>query len=503
MERLWTDTENRRYNFVNILYNTKDWVTLEKLAADLNCSTRVLSKDIIYFKEVFNNLNIDTSRNGVRLVDTPETGMLSITEEFLKQSKTFNLLEKIFLSEDKSVAEIATESFHSVATVYRLIDDVNKVIENYGFWIETNPCRIVGDEASIRLFFYRYFKEKYNYLAFPFESIDHEALKEILAFFIQLSGIETDFGYYNIFKYTTSINITRYKGGHYLEYDKLNSNFTDFYGDISEYSKDLKYFEHKLGVKFDNHFLEQVWGAYIDENFSVNHEILYKKTLHNEALSSLYDFINAELEEIKTEFYLDLDNRDALILNGMNALHLDDKDGTSGYILYDRNQAFVDQVKLMFPMFSATLTNAVENILMRVGTPITSDKLNYHFFVIFTLWSDLLNQLLKKAEGLKILIISERHVSHARMLRDYLKHELSSFVVIEIFEKHKLDITEQFSLGYDIYITDYPTIVSNPKHVFIENIPSIDDIQKTQRIVRGIIAERKEISMRENKTRLI
>ncbi len=211
MKRLLNQTETRRLLAIEILYEQNDWITLSTLAKKLDCSLRVLKKDMAYFKKNCEEFTIESSNYGVRLVPHKNAGMKILYQYTLRKSTAYNLLENIFLKKEMTVKEITQLLSLGSSTVYRLIDQINSFYEDLGFKIATNPCRIVGNEKEIRYFFYNYFHAKYSNLYWPFENIDQDGLDHFLQFFIEYTETMSDFAYYNIFKTVSVVNLIRYK----------------------------------------------------------------------------------------------------------------------------------------------------------------------------------------------------------------------------------------------------------------------------------------------------
>ena len=106
MKSLLSQTELRRYKFIETLAYKESWETLDSFAEQLNCSTRVLSKDIAYFRKNFDSFKFETSKEGVRVRLKPNEGILSIARQFISQSPKYNLIETIFFSNNLTVKDV-------------------------------------------------------------------------------------------------------------------------------------------------------------------------------------------------------------------------------------------------------------------------------------------------------------------------------------------------------------------------------------------------------------
>ena len=141
-------TDNRRLNLIRILAKNSDWFFLSKLANKLNVSDRVLKNDLAFFRKEVDDFTIHSSRKGIKLTFKENKGLNTISKKVLESVVPFQLLEKIFLDETKSVSQLADELFISVSTLYRIIKDINFKLKKYDIRINTNPCMVIGNEKK-------------------------------------------------------------------------------------------------------------------------------------------------------------------------------------------------------------------------------------------------------------------------------------------------------------------------------------------------------------------
>src|SRR5699024_8847197 len=121
------------------------------------------------------------------------TGLKSLYQYILYHSTAYNLLEIIFLEDRISVVNLIERLYVSSSTIYRLIDQINEIVEERNFKIETNLCRIVGSESEISYFFYNYCYDKYSRLQWHYITLDENGVDLFLKIFIDFSHMETDF----------------------------------------------------------------------------------------------------------------------------------------------------------------------------------------------------------------------------------------------------------------------------------------------------------------------
>lgn len=271
MDNLLRGNERRRLRMTEMLFEKDDWMTISDLSKELNTSTRMLKYDLDTIRESNDDFTIITSNKGVRLEFQKNKGLKNLYNTILEQSLSFQLLEIILFNEHYAAHEIADQLFISMSTFYRLIDHINQVTKDYGFQIETNPCRLSGDEDRIRLFFYTYIYEKYSDLDWDHflkdVAIDMPTIDSLLYFFIDLMQIELDFAYYNLLKLFIVINLIRFKQGHFSKIDTNSINIYAVFSDLSLHKDAIRYFEKQLKTKVDIHLLTQVFSPFIYDNF--------------------------------------------------------------------------------------------------------------------------------------------------------------------------------------------------------------------------------------------
>lgn len=483
--------ERRRLQFAEILTSRKDWVTLADLGNALNCSDRVLKDDITYFKKNFVDFKVETSHLGVRLIFQQDKGLKSLYQKILSESTPYLLLEIIFLYEDKSISELADMLFISASTLYRTVDQINNKITVYDFRIETSPCRVMGNEENIRYFYYQYFFEKYSHLAWPYETIDEKALDKLLSFFIEFTQIPADFAFYNIFKSVSAVNLIRYMNGHYVDTKDIVINFDEIIPDLSTYADDFKYFEEALQIKVDAELVNQIFTPYIQEGFSLSVERLMEKTKVNKKVADEISFLDTMLTKISEETNVAIVNKEELIIALHNSAHLEYQEPQSGYVLYNRNQYFVDALKEEFPQFYRPVYEAIKSYREFIGKPDKENGINFFIYTLFIFWKNLVPELRKQFTDIRVLVISDRHVSHARMLKDFINYEFTDQLVIDIYTSMDLDENILEALDCDFIVANFPLPELETKcSVYIESVPSYNDLVKIQNVIDDIINER-------------
>lgn len=491
MINLLSKGENRRLAFVQTLSQCQEWVTLGKLSRKLNASERVLKEDIRYFETHFTDFTIQTSSDGVKMTFQDSKGLKTLYQKVLESSPAYNLLEIIFLDETKTVADLAEMLFVSSATVYRLIEQINAETAHYHFKIETNPCRVTGDEDHIRYFYYQYFFEKYSRVEWPYDKINEAVLDELLKYFLEFNQVSISFAVYNMFKLVIVVNLIRFQHNHFVELENISKNFNRIILEPVSNLEILKRFEYSFNVKFDRHLITQLFTPVVREGFYLSAEHLLERAQESEETAAEITFLDNLLIELSEKFGIRLSNKERLIFVMQNAVHLEYQGPQSGYILYNRNKYFAEAIHNQFPCFYDSLYEAMKAYRGFVEKPITEDGIQFYIYTLFTNWESLIPELRKRLGDIHVLVVSDRHVSHAKMLRDFMTGIFSDKVKIDIYEEISLEQGDLMKLGYDFIVVNFPVPnVSSPHFIYIENLPSRNDILKLQKAVSQILAKR-------------
>lgn len=444
-------------------------------------------------------IEIQSSNHGIRLKFNSGYNIQSLYQTFLRESKAFRLLELVFIDEGIDIPKLSEILSVSVPTVYRMIDHINAEMAQYDFGIEKNPCRVVGNEGQIRYFYSQYFDEKYSYLAYPFETIDEEALDYFLNFFIDLTEIPVDFAFYNIFKLTTSVNLIRYRQNHLVDTDEIQINFDEIIPHLEVYMDEFKRVEKKLQVQISTELIHQIFTPYVHEGFSLNVDRFYVKVAENEELAENVAFLDQILTDLSKENGIPLRNKERVIFALNNAAHLEYQEPQSGYILYNKNKYFSEDVRSYFPRFYHDLYEEMKTYREFLGKPATEEGIHFFIYTVFNFWEDLIPELQNKFKKVHVVILSDRHATHAHMLKDFILFELTAQVKVEIYTKNIVSRETLEQLNCDLIVTNFPiSPLESKRAIYIENVPLFNDLVKIQNAVHSIISERLASPIPEN-----
>lgn len=492
--KLLNNTINRRLNLINILAKNSDWFFLNELANMLNVSERVLKNDLAYFRKEVDDFTIYSSRKGIKLAFKDNKGLNTISKKILISVVPFQVLEKIFLNETKSVNQLADELFISVSTLYRIIKDINFKLKKYDIRINTNPCMVIGNEKKIRYFAYQYFHERYSLLEWPFKDLDESIINNFMKIFIDFNDNSTYYISLTTLKSVVMINLIRHKHKHYINTNYIKQNFDDIHVLFDEDMDAFLNFENSTNHTIDDYFIKQIFYPYVQDSFFYDYSLLKKAAKLNKLYESEIVYLSKFLDGIskKFEIPLTIKNKNQIILILHNTLFLEDQEPRSGYIVYDEFGHFVETIEKEYPVFYKDLYEGISNYRKLMQVPYDEKRKHLLIYTTFIHWRKLIPCLRKKYKSIKTLIISDYNISHAHLLEDFLNQEFPNNLKTEIFSEDLLNQSLLENLPHEIIITNFPfPSLKDKELICIQNLPTNQDITKIQSAISRILTNRK------------
>ena len=509
MRRLIKATDQRRLALIELLLDVDGWVTIPDLAQQLNSSIRVLKEDIVFIRQIDSNIQFETGPKGVRILIDYSTGIRDYYYLVLKSTLPFQLLEEIFFNEKHSVSELATTLHTSYSTIYRTIEQLNEYFSEFDCRIESNPCRIVGDERYIRNIYRAYFKEVSTVLEWPFRDFDEAIIDDtfegIVEFLKRFSDIDTkfmDFAIYETVKILITVSIIRYQHGHLVDTtDEESIVFSTFFNALKLFvlPNNLKYIG---GQTVNTEFVYQLFYPYLKKDIAYGIDALKKLQKKNSIVNHAVSYLETYLRNFSNEMAIDID-LDSVIASIYGTTYLEDDDPNAYYILNNRNKLFTQRIKHQYPNIYQLLYNGIIGFRKRLNKPLDDDKIHLLLFTLVTTWDNLLVELQTKFQKVSLLIISDGHYSHSKMIQNFLSFELRNNVSIETYQNREISYEKLNSCDHDLVVSTFKLPEFDDKEtIIIEHYPSFQDINRIEGVINKII-ERKSAQLIEDNEMLI
>ena len=492
MRNLLTKQEHRWFYFIEKLTNNRDWMILADLSALLDCSKRILKMDIRYLNENFDDFIIHTSNKGTKIEYNPNRSFKTFCQKLLMISDSYRLLEMIFLNENIKVKDISKHLDISLSTLYRMIDQLNsKTEDEFGFIIETGPCRLAGDENRIRLFFYTYFLEKYQPNNWPFDEDEMKTIHDLVQEIIQIKKLPYDFVYFNIVKIIALVNYTRFKNGHTSSIEATEDSLTTLLVNIAKENGLHDKIENTFNRPFNHEFILQILHPLIHPDIYQTHlEFNNALTKDNELVQKV-EALKDILITIAEKHNLSIPNLEMLLFVVYSAASLEFTQPQSRHILYDQNGVFTKKIKNKFPFFYQNLRDGMEAYRAIMGKPITDDGINFYMFMVISWWGNLIAQLHQGIYKIRVLLVSDRHQKHAQMMKEFIRFEFGEQLNIEMTNSIYLDSEIADLSDYDLIISSYfDNRLTAYRSIYISDIPSSENLELIQCQIDEILENR-------------
>lgn len=498
MKSLLKSSTQRHLALIEYLSFQDDWVTITHISEVLNSSTRIIKNDIVWFNNNFPSIRFETTQAGVRILMDQTTGIQEFYRTTLRQSLIFQLLEEIFFDESLTVNELANRLDSSQSTIYRAIEMINNYFSNDDCVVETNPCRMIGDEQFIRNFYRTYFNEGYTVFEWPFKNINEELTDErfnsILSLTSKGSDVDDsfiDFAFYQSIKLMVSVNKTRYQHGHLIDTSQDESPF------LKLLIKGLTTFvipsriQDSEDMPMNTEYIFQIYYPYLKRNGAFSVDALDKLRKKNKKINTALSYLEEKLTQLSK--YLDIEIEiPQLLVSLYGTVFLEEHDPNGMYILYNRNKMFAQTVKQQFPFTYQNLYSAVVKFRELLKLEEDEEKSNYLFYILFTNWDNLLRDLYKSFNNLSILVLSDDHHSHADMIANRLSFELKPNIDIDTFNSRTLSTKLLQDSNYDMIVTTFKLPqLENKVVLMVEDYLTDKDVTLARSIVEHLVEKKK------------
>lgn len=432
MRSLLKSKERRQIEIIEYLLDAKGWATISELADFFDSSPRIIKADITEIRNAQSQLHIESGYLGLRIRMNNFNGIQSVYSKMISENLIFQILEEIFFDETLSVVDLSEKFFVSSSTIYRSITQINDFFEDrYHCSVEANPCRFIGDEKNIRMFYRTYFSEKSKLLGWPFRDIDEDAINKTFDKILSLisTDMALDFAYYEDIKRVVIVNKIRYNHGHMVDTQDEESELFNIFLHIFKYIIQPLGLSNSMDISRESFY--QIFGPYIRKDSAKSYKQLNKFKKKSDNTGKALQFLEKTLIDFSNKWNVPINIDHVLFslhntaINGMDLLDTD-------FILFDRNKSFVNKFKdYNFQFFSPLhkmLTEYCE--ILQISTEDT--MINYLFFTLITYWENLIKDYIKNNLDVSLIVFSDQHFLQSKMIQHLLELELPQDCSIDI-----------------------------------------------------------------------
>ena len=464
MDILLSETEQNLLVLLEELTKHHDWIELPVLAEKLNFSTEELQEHLFKLEQLFPNLLIQSTKEGIQL-QFEARNSLDPRIAIFEQSKTYSFLNRLFFKEGQSLDQIGQELIIGCEQVQEIIQHLNtKLPQHYGISIQLSPLLMEGTEENIRAFYLDYFSQSYSFLDWPFPSISEESLTHLIQLFLNAQQVSLTLSSLRQIKYTLAINLERFNMSHLIENPTplLTSHYSSLM-QIPQFEENIKKMAKKLCFEPTMETLEQLFSNPIKSLQVANNP-------NNGALGDIhhiqksYRLLSQILEELAKEFHLQIENREELIW----LLHYT---AQADFFHLLNNQSLDKQKSQILSNYQAELPKLFEVSQHKFQSYLTEMGLNskpskqQEMVYTFTIQGHrILVQLLQKLPKIRVLVISHLDNHHVQSLIDTLTHYGNNLYLFDSWEESTISFSILNQIPHDIVITTFP-VTNSPKPI--------------------------------------
>ena len=464
MDILLSETEQNLLVLLEELIKHRDWIELPVLAEKMNFSIEELQEHLSRLEQLFPNLLIRSTKEGIQLQFDFQNTMDPRIAIF-KQSETYSFLNCLFFKEGQSLEQMCQELSTNTEHIEEIIQHLNtKLPQYYGISIQLSPLFMEGTEKDIRAFYLDYFSQSYDFLDWPFSSISEECLTDLIQLFLNAQQVSPNLSSLRQIKYTLAINLERFNKSHLIENPTplLTSHYSTLL-QIPQFEQDIKKLAKKLNFEPKQETLEQLFSNPVKSPQITNNP-------SNGALGNIhhiqksYRLLSQILEELAKEFHLQIENREELVWLLHYTAQSDFFHLLSNQSLDRQKSQILSSYQVEFPKLFEVSQHKFQSYLTEMGLENHPSKLQELVYTFSIQGQRILVQLLQKLPKIRVLVISHLDSEHAQNLIDTLSHYGNNLYLFDPWEKSSISSSIFNQIPHDIVITTFP--VSNcPKPI--------------------------------------
>ena len=464
MNILLSETEQNLLMLLEELTKHQDWIQDSSLSKNLNLSVEELQERLTSIEQLFPNLLIRSTKEGIQL-RFEDRNSLDPKIAIFEQSATYSFLNQLFFKDNQSLDQICQALSANPEQIEEIIHRLNRLLpQHYGINIQLSPLVLEGAEEDIRAFYLDYFSQSYSFLDWPFSSISEEYLTDLIQLFLNAQQVSLNLSNLRQIKYTLAINLERFNMSHLIENPTplLTSHYSSLM-QIPQFEQDIKKLAKKLHFEPTKEALEQLFAtpAKLPQitNKPCNEAIV---DIHQ--IQKSYRLLSQILEELSKELHLQIANREELIWLLHYTAQSDFLHPLSSKSLEKQKSLILTNYQKEFPKLFEVSKSKFQTYLAEIGLESHPSKLQELVYAFSIQGQRILVQLLQKLPKIRVLVISHLDSEHAQNLIDTLSHYGNNLYLFDSWEKSSISSSIFNQIPHDIVITTFP--VSNcPKPI--------------------------------------
>ena len=441
-----------------------DWIEIPVLAEKLNFSIEELQEHLSRLEQLFPNLLIRSTKEGIQLqFDFQNT--LDPRIAIFEQSTTYSFLHRLFFKEGQGLEQICQALSTNPEQIEEIIQYLNtKLPQHYDIKVQISPLGMEGAEEDIRAFYLDYFSQSYSFLDWPFPSTSEESLTQLIQLFLKAQQVSPNLSSLRQIKYTLAINLERLNKGRFIENPTplLTSHYSSLM-QIPQFEQDIKKLAKKLDFEATKETLEQLFSNPV-KSLQITNKPSNRALGDIHQIQKSYRLLSQILEELAKEFHLQIENREELIWLLHYTAQSDFFHLLSNKSLDRQKSQILSSYQVEFPKLFEVSQHRFQSYLTEMGLENHPSKLQELIYTFSIQGQRILVQLLQKLPKIRVLVISHLDSHHAQNLIDTLTHYGNNLYLFDSWEESTISFSIFNQIPHDIVITTFP--VSNcPKPI--------------------------------------
>lgn len=489
---MWISDQNKKMiELATYLFkHNNDWIKLVDLRLYLNISGKTLRSYIEKLENLFPKLmNFDFFGSMVKPIISSNFGLITMQKTFLSNSLIVNIIRKTFFNKNFQKLDLAVELDTSESSIYRAIRLFNdSLVGTYDLKFSYADLRFEGEEREIQKFYINFFIEtnckphNWSFKGYVDEKDMRNIAKNITKY-VKNKLYPAQFQYVKV---ALAVAIIRFKQGYWINDNKYYDEAFEDVSNLANQNEVAKYLDREFGyMKLDKSIiLYRLLSYFFSEVFYFFYNEPKAMESRNWEIERHHDFYIEKLDFLTNKYNIKIDDPEAFydLLFAYFNFKMTSVDSSDFFVF--RSDSFLKYVRFLNPDFHNDLCLILDEYLKKFH-PKTSFKARDLTYTVYTLWPELLPQLVKAKPVIKTLLISNYDNYYARTLMNMLNVILPDSITIDIDEDYETDFEKIKNSSYDLIISDYVVLEDvGDKTVFsFEQLPQYNKIQEFIQVV--------------------
>lgn len=484
---LLTDQDHKMLFLMTFLFrNNNKWIKLNDLALHLNISKKTLHVYLDKLQRLFSDYGKFYSAGSMVKVNiNPNFGLITAQRKFLNQSLIVKGLKKSFFNQQINKFDLSLEFDVSESSIYRSIKSFNGIIANICDlkFSYSNMC-FEGEEEEIQKFYINFFIETNpDPTKWLFEDyFKEEYATKFASALIKFVKNKIYPSHYEYIKVAIAIATIRLKQGFKIPEDRYNKALINLLRPLSKDKiiRDIirnefpQCEENEISEKFFNiigYFLSQDYFLFLLKS----REEMMKRLQHEKH----YDFFLKKLNFLCDKYNLKVENPLEFYYKLFTYYKFKVTNIDSVDFFVNHSEHFLTYIKFYDVGFYKDLEKIILEFI-KTYPPKVKFEVKDLMYTIYTLWPNLMKQIMMSKVYSKALIISRYDYYFAQTIKSMIDLSMAYPLKIDVYDGYEIDFEKIKNSDYNVIIVDFQVNEDlGDKLVFsFEQIPTLHRIQE-------------------------